>query len=95
MKKSPTTTILLVAAALMSLTSLVLCWMSISSARQLRGIQTQIAIGNNNRQMINVLAAEGLEYSKKNPAIDPILEWIGAKPARTNPAAPAAKPATR
>jgi hypothetical protein len=98
MKRSPLMTILLAASTAMALLSLVLCWSLISSTRQLRGLQTQVAILNNNRQMIQVLAAEALEYSKRNPAIDPILEWLGAKPPRAGassaaPNQPAIKPA--
>jgi hypothetical protein len=91
------TTVLLASTTVMALLSLVLCWSFISKARQLRTLQTQLALANNNRQMINILATEAIEYSKKNPAIDPILEWIGAKPGRTNPPAPAAatKPAAK
>jgi hypothetical protein len=96
MKRNPMMSILLAATTVMALLSLVLCWTSISKAQQLRRIQTQIAVANNNRQLINVLAAEAIEYGKKNPAIDPILEWIGAKPGRTNPAAAAnLKPAAK
>ncbi len=82
MKRSPLTTILLAATTAMALLSLFLCWSLISSSRQLRNLQTQVAVMNNNRQMIQVLAAEAMDYSKRNPAIDPILEWIGAKPPR-------------
>ena len=66
-------TVMLAVTTAMALLSLYLCYSFISGARQLRAIQTQVAIMNNNRQMINVLAAEALEYSKKNPAIDPIF----------------------
>lgn len=86
MKRSPMITVMLAVTTAMALLSLYLCYSFISGARQLRAIQTQVAIMNNNRQMINVLAAEALEYSKKNPAIDPVLEWIGAKPARNSAA---------
>lgn len=85
-------TIMLAATTAMALLSLVLCWSYISSARQLRALQTQLAILNNNRQMVQVLAAEAVEYGKRNPAIDPILEWMGAKPQRT-PAQPTNRPA--
>ena len=49
---------------------------------------------NNNRALIGSLAGEALEYSKKNPAIDPILEAAGVKPPRTNTSA-AAKPGSK
>jgi hypothetical protein len=43
---------------------------------------------------MTALANDTLEYSKKNPAIDPILESVGLKPAKSNVPA-AVKPATK
>jgi len=39
---------------------------------------------NNNRATINALANDVMEYSKKNQAIDPILESVGLKPGKSN-----------
>ncbi len=80
MKRSPLMTILLVGTTAMALLSLFLCWSLISNARQLRNLQTQVAVINNNRQIIQFLAAEAVEWGKRNPSIDPILQWLGAKP---------------
>jgi hypothetical protein len=44
--------------------------------------------------MINALANDTVEYSKKNPDIDPILESVGLKPAKSAPAT-TGKPATK
>ncbi len=41
----------------------------------------------NTQGIVNGLVNESLEYSKSHPAIDPILESIGAKPSKTAPAA--------
>ena len=56
--------------------------------RELRTLQTQANMINNNRTMINSLANDTVEYSKKspNPAIDQILESVGLKPGKTAPA---------
>ncbi len=102
MKNSPLTTVLLGLLGLSALASVVLCWFFISNARELRSLQGQVTIINNNRTIGNALATDALEYSKKNPALDPILEAVGLKPGKGAPTpapapapAPANKPATK
>jgi hypothetical protein len=94
MKNSPLATILLGVLTLSALASVVLCWLYISNTRELRSLQGQANIINNNRTVMTALANDTMEYSKKNPAIDPILESVGLKPGKAAPAA-AAKPATK
>ena len=94
MRKSPLTTILLGLLTVSALASVVLCWLYISSTRQLRALQTQANIINNNRTVMTALANDAIEYSKRNPAIDPILESIGLKPVKTA-ATSTSKPATK
>ncbi len=93
MKNSPLTTVLLAITALSAVLSLVFCGLFISNSRQLNRVRTAITAANNNRGFINQLASDMLEYSKKNQAIDPLLEWIGAKPAKAAEGAPSNKPA--
>lgn len=99
MKQSPLTTALLFILVASALASVVLCWVYISNARELRVLQGQAAMVNNNRAYINALASDALEYSKKNPAIDPILEAAGIKPGKSAPApgagAASTKPASK
>ncbi len=71
-----------------------LCWLYISNTRELRTLQTQATLINNNRALINALANDTVEYSKTHPAIDPILESAGFKPGKSAPAA-TTKPATK
>lgn len=59
--------------------------------RQLRRLQPQMIAVQNNRTLASGLVAEALEYSKRNPAIDPILVNIGAKPGRSA-SGPGARP---
>ena len=59
--------------------------------REARSLQSQIANFQNKQAIINNLVAETMQYSQRNPAIDPILEAIGAKPGKNAPAA-ATKP---
>ena len=94
MKNSPLTTLLLGILTFSALASLVLCWLYISNTRELRGLQTQANIINNNRAVMTALANDAIEYSKKNPAIDPLLEAARLKPAKS--ALPATnKPTTK
>ena len=59
--------------------------------REARSLQSKIANFQNNQAIMNNLIADTMQYSQRNPAIDPILETIGAKPGKNAPAA-AAKP---
>ena len=87
MKNNPMTTVLLGVLTISALLSVGLCWRYISNVRELRLLQTQASMINNNRTTINALANDVVEYSKKNQAIDPILESVGLKPGKANPTA--------
>ena len=80
MKNSPLVTILLVILAVISLWSVGLCWTFISKSRELHLLQAQVNQIQYRQAGINQLVGETIEYGKKNQAIDPILEFIGAKP---------------
>ena len=56
-------------------------------------MQTQVASAQNRAAFIGLLAKDAVDYSSKNPAIDPILEAAGVKPKSAAPATnkPAAK----
>lgn len=60
--------------------------------REVRTLQAQIMNYQNKQAIMNNLIAETMQYSQRNPAIDPLLEAIGAKPGKNAPAA-APKPA--
>ena len=92
MKNNPLTAILLGALTLSALASVVLCWVYIANTRELRSLETQTAFINNNRAVINGLLNDTIEYSKKNPAMVPILESIGWK---VDKAAASPKPAAK
>jgi hypothetical protein len=57
------------------------------ASSELRGLQTEAARMDSGRNLARALAAEAVEYSKRNPAIDPILQSVGAKPAPASPKA--------
>jgi hypothetical protein len=55
--------------------------------RSLRTLQAQANFIYNRKAQFNMFVGEIMEYSKKNPAVDPLLESIGAKAPRNPPAA--------
>lgn len=95
MKNSPLVNVLLVMTVISALLSVFLCYSFISSARQLRTLQQAVGMVNQNRQVLNALASDAVEYSKSNPAINPLLEQLGAKPVAKSPAPAPAPKATK
>ncbi|HEV2392022.1 MAG TPA: hypothetical protein VG146_06625 [Verrucomicrobiae bacterium] len=83
MRNSPLTTVLLFILFLSALASLFLCWRYIAYAREFRDLQREVVAVQSRRAFIQSLASETLEYSKRNPAIDPILEGAGLIPPNT------------
>ena len=59
----------------------------IKGTGELRGLQAQAARVENSRNLLRALAGESLEYSKRNPAIDPLLQSVGLKPGTPTPKA--------
>jgi hypothetical protein len=94
MKNSPLTTILLAVLTVSALASVVLCWLNISNTRELRSLQTQATLINNNKAFINALHNDTMEYSKTHHEIDPVLESMGLKPGKTAQP-PTSKPANK
>jgi hypothetical protein len=80
MKNSPLTTFLLTVLTCSAVFSVVACYFSISKTREMRQLQTTVGGIEGNRRTAAALVNEAMEYSKKNPAIDPILEQAGLKP---------------
>lgn len=103
MKPSPLPKILLAILAVLAVLSAFYCYSAIKNGRELRDLQTKVALINQRQGVLNALAMDLLEYSKKNAAINPLLESMGIIPGKTNPAAPATtgtvapavKPATK
>ncbi len=87
MKNSLLMTALLVAVCAMAFVVLILAIGFEYHYWQLRRLRPQVAQAENNRNLVNALANDALEYSKHNPAIDPILQSVGVKPGQPLPAA--------
>jgi hypothetical protein len=94
MKNSPLATILLAILAISAVSSVGLCWSYVSKARELRTLQAQAAWITSNRNLINALANDALEYGKTHPDLEPILVSAHLKSGKAS-AAPATTPATK
>ena len=95
MKNNPLAATLLGLLLVSTIFTTVLTYRYIASLRKLRGLQPAIVQINNNRNIMQALANDTVEYSKRNPSIDPLLQSVGLKPGPNAPAAAAAKPATK
>lgn len=80
MKSNLANMVLTALLAVSLLLSVVFCLQFMFRVREYRSISGQINIINAERVRLQQLAAECLQYSEKNPAINPILETVGLKP---------------
>ena len=87
MKSNGTTTILNWALAIAVVAVALGASQYFFKTRESRSLQMQIIAYQNKQALVKNLIAETVQYSQRNPAIDPILEAIGAKPAKSLPAA--------
>jgi hypothetical protein len=91
MKNSPLITTLLCLLAASALASVFLCGFYISNTREFRTLQLQAAKVQHDRSLFNSLLNDVVEYSKHNPAINPILDTLKPKTAAAATTKPAAK----
>ena len=78
--KSGTFTMLVQGALVLSLVlSAVFTLQYIFATREMRALNAQLTIANAYRNTIQAMAVDCLEYSKKNPAIEPVLKSVGLK----------------
>jgi Tfp pilus assembly protein PilX len=94
MKNNPMTTVLLGVLTLSALASVVLCLLFTTNTRQRNLLQSQATSIMNKRTIVNALVNDAVEYSKKNQAINPLLESVGFKPGNSA-SAPTNKPTAK
>ena len=92
MQKSPLTAILLTVLLVNVLATAVLAFSYIWQMREAQRLQLQINSINQTRNLVQALANEAVEYSKRNPGIDPLLQSVGLKAPKSSPAPAPAKP---
>ena len=81
MKNNILTNLLVGLVVLSVLATSGLAYIYVRSVQKLNQLQLQNAFITRNRTLINSLANEAIEYSKRNPAIDPILQpFVDVKP---------------
>jgi hypothetical protein len=91
MRNNAFTQLLVGVTALSILATAGLAFYYVQTVRKLNYLQSQAAIINRNRTLVNALVMETVEYSKRNPAIDPILQSVNIKARPGAPSSP--KPA--
>jgi hypothetical protein len=64
---------------LSSVGSLVMALRFVGSVRDLQGLQLQAAQAQRDRALVTALVNDAVEYGKRNPAINPLLETVGLK----------------
>jgi len=82
MKKSPASTVLLSILVASSLFSLLICGLYIRTALRLRDLQRSMAGPQAYKSAFISLVKDVMDYSEKDPAINPILEGAGFKMAK-------------
>jgi len=80
MNKSPALTALLAVLVVSALCSVAFCGLYVRDAMRLRDLQRSTSMIQTYRNSMVSFINETIEYSKKNPGIDPILEAAGFKP---------------
>ena len=89
MKQNPLGALLAGILLVGALASAALAVLYVNSMRDLQRLQYASTLITRNRNMANSLATEALEYSKRNPSIDPILQSVGIKTTHGSNALPA------
>jgi flagellar basal body-associated protein FliL len=77
MNRDPITLILAVLLVVSSMATAGLCYWYLQCTRQAQQAQAEAARVNQNRTLMQSLAAETFEYAKRNPAILPVMENLG------------------
>lgn len=93
MKKNPLIPPLIGVLALLTAFGALSTWNTYVYSKRGRALQVKAVHINNTRLVMDALAKDALEYSTRQPAIDPILISVGIKQPAGTP--PAKKPATR
>jgi hypothetical protein len=77
MNRDPLTLLLAVLLPLSATATAGLCYWYLQCTRQEQQAQSEVARINQNRNLMQGLAADSMEYAKKNPAILPLLQSMG------------------
>jgi hypothetical protein len=95
MKSNPLTVALVAVLAVCSIATVVLSGAFTLKLRRLGTVQARLIQINNVNGFLRSLSADSLEYGKKNPAINPLLQTFGVLTPEPRPAASPAPAATK
>ncbi|HEY5910521.1 MAG TPA: hypothetical protein VJA21_07930 [Verrucomicrobiae bacterium] len=95
MNKSPLPRLLLAVLAVIAIWSLVLCWVYLNRAKQVRDTQMMTNLMNSRQQFFVMLVNDCNEYAKHSPAMEQLLRSLSTGPQAAALTAPAAKPPTK
>ena len=84
MKSNGFTTLLNIVLAFCLLLAAVFSFQTLNLSKDLRAYNSRVSTSNGLRSSLQTLAADCVEYSKRNPAIDPILESVNLKASKTS-----------
>ena len=87
MNRDPLSLILAAGLLVSAVATAGLCYWYLQCTRMHRQAQEQVAIINRNRALLQSLATETMEYSKRNPAILPVIRSLNTARSQTNNAA--------
>lgn len=79
MKSNPVTSLLMAVLFVNAVFTALMTFNYVRSMRALQTLQTQRAVMTRELNIFNALVNDTLEYSKRNPAVEPVLQSIGLK----------------
>jgi hypothetical protein len=82
MKSNPLTSLLLAVLFVNAAFTALMTYNYVQSIRTLQTLQVQRTAMNRELNVFNSLVNDTLEYSKRNPAVEPVLQSIGMKTTR-------------
>jgi hypothetical protein len=92
MKNNQTALVLVGLLFLMSLGTALLLYRYNSSARELQDLSLKIQLANNTQSFMQQLLNQVVEYSKRDPAVLPLLQWATNNTASVPAPIPAKSP---
>jgi hypothetical protein len=92
-KSSPLTAVLVSVLLALSVFVVGLALSYVLNVRTLHRLQARAFAINNDRAVLQALVADCAEYSKRNPAMEPLLQSLGQRSRQAAPAGSAKPPA--
>lgn len=92
MKSNPVTSLLMAVLFVNAVFTALMTFNYVRSMRAMQTLQVQRGVMTRELNIFNALVNDTLEYSKRNPAVEPVLQSLGLKPnQKTAPAQPTGK----